>query len=227
MASTSYSQVGAVVTVSTTGVHCGLSLPQAAQAALQDPRFTAISNGRCYNYLGQVEEPGGNLTLTFALYNGTIAYPCGTAPEMVPESVIHVVVGLRGGVASVQSARPAPTSPGSCDPSVAVRIVGVDDIESTIPAVPQLNVTLASAGSRPITDLSAVLTLDGGSQTFRFGTVSSNAPLTRDGSASTSGIILSSLTFASNEVYPMRVSGSFADGQTFSYVLHFQISHVP
>jgi hypothetical protein len=110
---------------------------------------------------------------------------------------------------------------------VPVWVVSVDDVESTIPAVPQLNLTLAASGGRPMTGLHAVLTLDGGFQTFRFNGVTPSSPLKAPRSVSLTEIVLSGVSFSSGEVYPMTISGTFDDGQSFSYVVHVQIAHVP
>ena len=222
---TSSGQATGVSTVSTTGIPCASdSMPQSAQTAERDPSFAGLSNGRCYNFLGS-----NGSTLTFAHYNGTIAYPCGTSPVQLPDSEIQVVISPRGGVVSSQLVAPSgPFEPGPCDRSLPLKVVGVDDVESTIPAVPQLNLTLASAGGGlPVTALRAVLTLDGGSQSFQFRSVSSNSPLAPGGSISLTEIVLSGVSFNASEVYPMTISGSLDSGQNFSFVVHVQIAHAP
>jgi len=228
---TSAGQGVGAATVSTTGITCGsASLPQPALAAERDPSFTGLSKGQCYNFFSQSKSPGGNgSTLTFVHYNGTITYPCGTSPEEIPDSEIQVVVTTSGSVVSAQLVAPSGYHrPGACDPSIPLWVVAVDDVESTIPAVPQLILTLASAGgARPITGLRAVLTLDGGTQTFPFKGITSTRPLAPDSSASITEIVLSGVSFNSNEIYPMTISGTFDDGQSFSYVVHIQIAHVP
>ena len=145
--------------------------------------------------------------------------------------MIQVVVTASRNVSSAQLVSPSTLDAGAqppCDLSAPVNVVAVTDVESTIPAVPQLNVTLAiPPGGRSVTGLKAVLTLDGGSQTFQFGSVSSNSPLASPRGASSIEIVLSSLSFTANEVYPMNVSGTFEGGQTFSYLVHVQIAQVP
>ena len=118
--------------------------------------------------------------MTFANYNGTISYPCGDAPLQVPASVILVNVTASQSVLSAQLVAPSQLAypHESCPPSVPLDVVSVADVESTIPAVPQLNVTLTvPAGGSPVASLKAVLTLDGGSQTFLFRSVTSASPL--------------------------------------------------
>jgi hypothetical protein len=219
-------QGGAIATVSTTGVGCDSdSIPPAAQRAQQDPAFTDLSNGLCYNYIG--ESPG---VLTFAYYNGTITYPCGDAPVQLPESEILVNVTAAQEVVSARLVAPSETAVQgeACGPSMPVNVVSVQDVESTIPAVPQLNVTLAvPSGGRSVAILQAVITLDGGSQTFKFAGVTSARPLAALGSASSVEIVLTNLSFSADEVYPMTISGTFDNGQTFGQVVHVQVSRVP
>jgi hypothetical protein len=219
-------QGGAITTASTTGVKCDSdSMPQAAQRVQQDPAFTDLSNGLCYNYIG---ESSG--LLTFAYYNGTITYPCGDAPLQLPESEILVNVTAGQDVASAQLLSPPKNAfhSGSCDASMPIKVVSVQDVGSTIPAVPQLNVTLAvSSGGRAVANLQAVMTLDGGAQTFKFGRVTSATPLAATRSASSIEIVLTNLSFNADEVYPMTISGTFDNGETFSQQVHVQIAQVP
>ncbi len=99
---TSGTQVGKVTSISTTGIGCDdSSMPQAAQTVEQNTSFTNLSNGLCYNYLGESED-----VMTFANYNGTISYPCGDAPLQVPASVILVNVTASQSLSSAQLAGP-------------------------------------------------------------------------------------------------------------------------
>jgi len=219
-------RVGAVTTISTTGVRCDdSSMPQGAQTVEQNRTFTNLSSGLCYNYLGESQT-----TMTFAYFNGTIAYPCGDAPLQSPAS--EIVVNITA-PQSVLSARLLNSSQigyqhEPCGSSLPLDVLSVADVESTIPAVPQLNVTLSiPAGGSSVASLQAVLTLDGGSQTFRFGSVTSSSPLRSPGSISSTEIILSNLSFNANEVYPMAISGTYGDGQAFSYLVHVEIAQIP
>jgi len=219
-------QVGVVTTISTTGVRCDdSSMPQAAQAVEQDPKFTGLSNGLCYNYLGESQA-----TMTFAYYNGTIAYPCGDAPMQSPASEILVNVTASRSLLSAHLLNSSQIGyqHEPCGSSIPLDVASVADVESTIPAVPQLNLTLGvPAGGGPIASLKAVLTLDGGSQTFRFGGVTSASPLRSPGSISSTEIVLSNLSFKADEVYPMAISGTYEDGQAFSYLVHVEIAQIP
>ena len=216
-------QVGPVTTVSTTGIGCNdPSMPLGAQAVQQDPRFADLSDGLCYNYMG------GNSSMTFAFFNGTVGYPCGDAPVQTPASLIEANLTSAQEVSGIQLVSPAAAPLPTCGPPNQLQVVSVEDVESTIPAVPQLNVTLAvPAGGRPVSSLQAVLTLDGGSQTFKFPGVASGSTLGPSKAASSTEIILSNLTFKANEVYPMAVSGTLAGGQAFDFVAHVQIAQVP
>jgi len=219
-------QVGGVTKISTTGVQCDdSSMPQAAQAVEQDPMFTGLSNGLCYNYLGESQA-----TITFAYYNGTIAYPCGDAPMQSPASEILVNLSSSQSVLSahVLNSSQIAYQLEPCGYSTPLDVVSVADVESTIPAVPRLNVTLSvPAGGSSVASLKAVLTLDGGSQTFLFGSVTSGSPLRSPGSISSIEIVLSNISFNANEVYPMAISGTYEDGQAFSYLVHVEIAQIP
>jgi hypothetical protein len=228
---TTRGQGGGVATISTTGISCGSdSLTQAVQSVERDASFTGLSGGRCYNFLGESGPSASNSSvLTFVHYDGTITYLCGTSAEQLPDSEIQVVVKTGGVVVSAQLVAPSGSGQaGACDPSIPIKVVGVDDVESTIPAVPQLNLTLASSGGgRPITGLHAVLTLDGGSQSFLFKSITRASPLAPGSFVSVIEIVLSGVSFGSSEVYPMTISGTLDNGQSFSYVAHVQISHAP
>lgn len=219
-------RVGGVTTISTTGIQCDdSSMPQAVQAVEQDPKFTDLSAGFCYNYLGKSQT-----TMTFAYYNGTIAYPCGDAPVQSPAS--EIVVNITGSQsvlsASLLNSSQIVHQQAPCVSSIPLHVASVTDVESTIPAVPQLNVTLTvPAGGSPIASLRTVLTLHGGSQAFRFASVSPGSPLGSSGSISSTEIILSNLSFNGDEVYPMVISGNYADGRAFSYLVHVEIAQVP
>jgi hypothetical protein len=219
-------QVGAVATISTTGVQCDdRSMPQAAQAVEQDPKFTDLSGGLCYNFLGESQG-----AMTFAYYNGTISYPCGDAPTQPPASEILVNVTGSQTVLSARLLGPSQIGPPqqSCGPALPVEVVSVADVGSTIPAVPQLNVTLSvPVGGSPVSSLKAVLTLDGGSQTFLFGSVTPASPLRPPGWTSSTEIILSNISFNADQVYPMAISGAYENGQAFSCLVHVEIAQVP
>ena len=74
--------------------------------------------------------------------------------------------------------------------------------------------------------LAAKLTLDGGAQTFQFG-VTPSSKLLPGQSASSTEIVLGNVPFSGDEVYPLAVSGTFDDGQAFSFQAHVQIEQVP
>ncbi len=218
---------GGVTTVTTTGIGCNdSSLPPAAESVEANPTFLNLSDGLCYNYMG------GSVpsVMLFAYYNGTIAYPCGDAPFLLPASVIQVQTDGSGGVTAAQLVSPSAAAPPAerCASAIPLEVASVTSVESTIPAVPQLNVTLTvPVGGMPIASVQAVLTLDGGSQKFQFNGVTATTPLTSPNSVSSTEIVLSDLAFSGNEVYPMTISGTYSGGQTFSYVVHFQVYGAP
>ena len=218
---------GGVTSVTTTGIGCNdSSMPQAAQLVEQNPMFTNLSGGLCYNYYGETAPS----VMTFVYYNGTITYPCGDSPLQVPASVIQVSLSGPSSVSSAEVVSPGLSGfqPEKCDPSIPLKLASVADVESTIPAVPQLNVTLSvPIGGKPIASVQAVLTLDGGSQTFKFGSVAPATPLAAPGSVSSTEIVLANLSFNGNDLYPMTISGTYSGGQTFSYLVHVQVAQVP
>jgi len=219
-------QVGAVATISTTGVRCDdSSMSQAAQAVEQDPKFSSLSDGLCYNFLGESQG-----VMTFAHYNGTISYPCGDAPTQPPSSEILVNVTSSQSVLSARllTSSQSASEQGACGTPLPLDVVSVADVGSTIPAVPQLNVTLSvPPGGSPVTSLKAILTLDGGSQMFTFGSVTQASPLKPSDWTSSTEIVLSNMSFDADHVYPMAISGAYANGQAFSYVVHVEIAQVP
>lgn len=220
----SLGQALSVTTVSTTGVACGGgSMPAAARAAVQDSRFQVLSGGLCYNYMGEAPSAGGDL-LTFYHYNGTIAYPCGTAAQALVGGVIQVLVS-NGTVSSVSAAVPQ-SEAAPCPAAPPVAVVSVVDVGSLIPAVPQLNVTLqASPGSPTITSLKASLVYQDGSQYYDF--LAHPATLSGGAEVSKTEIISTNFAIVAGLVYPMTVWGTFADGQTFAYVAYVQVAGVP
>lgn len=219
---------GQVTTITTTGIGCGNdSMPQGAQDVEQDPRFASLSDGYCYNYMGE-NSSGGATVLTFNYYNGTIVYPCGTqADDLIGGQIKADTSSSTGAVTSVQkSPEPALNPSPACPAPPPVAVVSVVDVGSLIPAVPELNVTLvASAGDPQITSLRGSLTLEGGSQQFTF--VAHPSTLAAGESVSKTEILSSDVQPSSSELYPMQVSGTFADGQTFSFEAYVQVAGVP
>lgn len=233
-ASASGGQPGLITTVSATGVSCDdPSMPQAAQQVEQQAAFTSLSDGHCYNYLGEnTTEAAGAAVLSFAYYNGTLVYPCGVSPLEVPQSVVQytVVSGQAGGSLRVfnSSALPEEFYPrGPCIPDEPVRVLAMTDVGSLIPAVPELNLTVSSpVGPDGVTSLAAVLTLNGGTQSFEFEGISAFKPL-QQGVAVSAVEIVSGLNFTVDQVYPMTLKGTLSDGQAFSYLVQVQIADIP
>jgi hypothetical protein len=230
--SSSGGQSVGVTSVSTTGISCDdPSLPPVAQDAEQEPAFTNLSAGLCYNYLGEnTTGAQGATVLSFGYYNGTIVYPCGVSPLEVPQSVIQDEVGAGQQAGEVQTLSSSAIfqefyPQGGCAASPPVVVASVMDAESLIPAVPELNLTVSSpVGAAHVTSLTAILTLNGGTQRFSFGISAAN-PLPQGVGVSEVEIV-NGLPFAANQVYPMTLEGTLSDGQTFSYVVHVQIADV-
>lgn len=213
-----------VTSVTTTGVPCGDgSMPPLARQAMQDPRFQALSGGACYNYMGSAPSAEGDV-LTFYHYNGTIAYPCGTAARALVGGAIHAFVS-NGTVSSVGAAAPQGDAT-SCSAAPPVAVVSVVDVGSLIPAVPQLNVTLqASPGSPAVTSLKASLVYQDGSQSFDF--LGRQATLSGGAEVSRTQIISTNFAIAAGDLYPLTIWGAFADGRTFAYVAYVQVAGAP
>ncbi len=224
----SSSQTGGVTTVSTTGVNCDSdSMPETAQQVQNNASFEALTGNLCYNFMGENSSESAAL-LYFDYFNGTIVYPCGDAPQDLITSQIQAAVSSSGHVISVQMGNQSSlNAPQKCGPEAPlVGVVSVEDVESTIPAVPQLNVTIAATpGARTVATLSATLTLDGGTQRFQL--VAPPSTLAPGRSVSKTEIILSGISFSADGLYPMTISGTFDNGQSFDYLVHVQIARVP
>jgi len=232
-ASSSAGQPGLITTVTTTGISCNdPSMPEAAQQVEQEAAFTDLSRGVCYNYLGAntTEVPGATV-MSFGYYNGTLVYPCGVSPLEVPQSVIqYTVEGQQAG--SLRMLNPSAISEefypqGPCSPNIPVRVSSVTDVGSLIPAVPELNLTVSSPGGpATVTGLTAILTLNGGTQRFDFGSVTPSRPL-QQGVRVWAVEITSGLNFTADQVYPMTLKGTLSNGQTFDYVVQVQVADIP
>lgn len=226
-------QSGEITTVSTTGVSCNdPSIPQIAQDAELEPAFANLSNGLCYNYLGQnTTEVQGATVLSFAYYNGTVVYPCGVSPLEVPQSVIRDTVNEGQETGEVQMLNSSAVfqefyPQANCPAIPPVYVVSVTDAEALIPAVPELNLTISSpAGPAHVTSLTAILELDGGYQRFHFKGATPANPLPQGVGVSTI-VIVNGLTFTAGQVYPMTLDGTLSNGQTFSYAVQVQITGV-
>ena len=226
-------QSGDITTVSTTGISCDdSSMPQTAQDAEQEPAFTNLSDGLCYNYLGQnTTEVQGATVLSFGYYNGTVVYPCGVSPLEVPQSVIQDTVNdgqetgelrVLNSSAIFQEFYPQ----GNCPALPPVYVVSVTDAEALIPAVPELNLTISSpVGPTHVTSVKAILELDGGYQSFDFKGATVANPLLQGVGVSTIEIV-NGLGFTADQVYPMTLEGTLSNGQTFSYAVQVQITGV-
>jgi hypothetical protein len=224
---------GQITTVSTTGVSCNdPSMPEAAQQLEQEAAFESLSDGLCFNYLGQnfTAAPGATV-LTFARYNDTLVYPCGVSPVDVPQSVIQYFVSGPQKTGALRALNSSAISEefglrGPCAAGAPVRVVSITDVGSLVPAVPELNLTVSSfSGPARVTALAALLKLNGGTQRFGFG-VAPSKPLAQGAEAS-EAVIVTGLNFTAHQVYPMTLEGMLSDGQAFDYVVTVQIADIP
>lgn len=227
---TSVGQKEGIATVSTTGVQCNDdSMPGVAQDVQQSQDFLQLSGGLCYNYngMGPAGAGAGVTEYYFNHYNGSVAYPCGTAPQALVDSQIVALADSNGTLVSVRFANDSALNPApACGPAPPVGVESMTDVGSTIPAVRELNLTLfADPAGRPIANLTARLTLDGGVQTFLFG-VTPSSKLQPGQSASSMQILLGGVTFSLDKVYPLAVSGLYDDGQAFSFNASVQVASV-
>jgi hypothetical protein len=213
----------AIQTITTTGVACGTgSIPQTAVAVEADPRFVALAGGLCYSYMGE-DSSGGVPVLTFDRYNGTIVYECGTTAHDLVVGQIEANVTSDGAIGSIWAPDLSLRPQHACPAPPPVSVVSVDDVSSLIPAVPELKITLqASPHAQAIATLRASLTLAGGAESFVF--VAPPAALAPGGEVSKSQI---TSTFSSEFLYPLTVSGTFADGQAFTVQAYVQVAEVP
>jgi len=214
---------GEITTITTTGVGCGAgSIPQVATAAEGDPRFVALAGGHCYDYIGE-DSSGAAPVLTFNYYNGTIVYACGTTAYDVVAGRIEANLTSTGAIGSVWAPTQGLNLPHDCPGSGPVSVVSVDDVSSLIPAVPVLKITLqATPGQQAITVLRASLTLAGATESFVF--VGPPDTLTPGAEVSNSQI---TSTFSSGVLYPLTISGTFADGQAFTVQAYVQVAGTP
>lgn len=204
------------------------TLPSNITNVEQSAAFVEASGGLCYNYIeGQTVGSGAtNQTLVFNYYNGTVIYPCGTFPAELIASQMDVAVSPAFAVEYIQLNTNASSLNDTYDCGAnppAAGVVSVQYIEVTIPALPEVNVTLYSpTGGQPVTGLKAVLTLAGSNYTISFG-VSQSSPLLPGQSTSAIQVVNQAVT-NTTQIYPMRISGTFLDGPAFVYQVQVVIA---
>ena len=206
------------------------SYQPAVQQIEQDPVFAALEGGLCYSYEGNSygTSHGENLTtFFFNEYNGTIYYPCGTFPAKFVVSQMEVDTIFNAnkidGITDVgQENEWRALNMWSCPGLPPVLVHSVTLVPPYTPAGPTIQVKL-SVEQAPITNLTAVLSLDGKNQTFEFFGVSASSPLLQGQLASQTETVVGPVSVDTNATYPMTIEGSFQDGQTFSYPVTVQV----
>jgi hypothetical protein len=229
---TSTASVG---TVATPGVSCeDPSLSAAAAKVEADSRFTQLSDGLCYNFVGVSDTAAGTSgstsVYTFDYYDGSVFYPCGTFPQALVASQIQADVLTNGSLLSVQNASrvngtSALNSGPVCGPNPPpVSVVSAQLVEVTIPAVLEVNLTLdARSAPLAVTQLTAVIVVPGGNQAIAFTGVTPGRPLSPGRAASQISIITGPASLVAGGVYDMAIDGRFQGGQTFAYTVQIAL----
>jgi hypothetical protein len=226
-------QHGQATYLSAPGTACtDPALPANIAKIEQSAAFINASGGSCYSYVsGQAGNSFGdtNETLVFNLYNGTVIYPCGTFPAEQITSQIEVTPSPAYAVESIHVNTDTSTLNDiySCGPTPpGAGVVSVEYIEVTIPAIPEVNVTLYSPqGGQPVTSLSAVITLAGSNYTVAFGEVTQSSPLLPGHTASAIQVVGTQAIANTTQLDPMKITGGFLDGQTFSYQVQVVVAN--
>jgi len=220
-----------VGTLTSAGVACtDPSLSTTAAQAEGDPKFTQLSGGLCYSFLGTndstVGNPGTTAVYTFDYYNGSVIYPCGTYPEVLVVSQIQAEVVTNGSGSVVSSAKlvndtTSLNSGADCGSDrPPVWVVSAQLVEVTIPAVLEVNLTLAAPSPpQQVTGLKAVILVPGANQTIEFAGVTPSSPLSAGRSASQISIITGPAGFTAGEVFEMAIEGQYQGGQPFGYTV--------
>jgi hypothetical protein len=199
----------------------------------QNPAFVTLTNSLCYSFAlnaNATYQGQSFTTFIFNQYNGTVIYPCGTFPAKLIVSQIQVNVILNGTeineiVSMDLNNETTGLNVSGCTsylPPVWVHSVML--VPPYTPAGPTIEVNLyAAPGQTPITNLTAVLSLTGKNQTFQFSGVSASSPLLPGQLASQTETIIGPVSVDTNSIYPMMISGTFQNGQAFSYQVQIQI----
>jgi len=208
----------------------------------QNPAYVALTNGHCYSFTlnGYGVSQGQSLTtFIFNQYNGTVFYPCGTFPANLTLSQIQVTVFNGTTNDEISSMwldnETVLLNAYSCPPTITpVWVHSVVIVPPYTPAGPTVEVTFrTNLEQLPITNLTAVLSLTGRApfqsqtQTFRFVAVNASNPLLAGQLASQTKTIVGPVTIYSDYLYSMNISGTFQNGQTFSYGVQVEITNSP
>ncbi len=229
------SSTATVGSLTSAGVACtDPSLSATAAQAEGDPRFTQLSDGLCYSFVGTGDSAVGGSDIaalyTFDYYNGSVIYPCGTFPQALVVSQIQAEVVANGSRSVVQSAElvndtASLNSATGCGPDrPPVSVVSAQLVEVTIPAVLEVNLTLdAPSPPQPVTALKAVILVPGANQTIEFSGVTPRNPLSAGRSASQISIITGPAGFTAGEVFEMAIEGKYQGGQSFEYTVEIAL----
>lgn len=96
------------------------------------------------------------------------------------------------------------------------------------PAGPTVEITLrGNIEQMPITNLTAILSLTERNQTFQFSGVNASSPLLYEQFRSQTEIIVGPVSIDSSAIYPMTITGTFENGQTFSFDVQVQVQSAP
>lgn len=121
-----------------------------------------------------------------------------------------------------QSTSTSPVSPESSHAAEPVEIVSVIGPEPPInPGGPSVTITLYCVSDEPIVTLRATLELNR-SYEFDF-PASASSPISR-GDTAARGMTLINAGFSDDAAYPLTISGTFADGWTFSFTKEVYIT---
>jgi hypothetical protein len=228
--STSTLSASGVSTVSAPGFpYDDSSVPSAAGQVELNSEFVQLSQGLCYNYIGESygESQGASFAqYTFNYYNGTVFYPCGTFPAELVVGQIRVATPGNGSVSGESTFQFSNDTASlnvydGCGPNLPpAGVVSAELVIVTIPAVPELSLTLSTVSAQaPIASLTAVLITSGANDTLSFAGVTPSTPALPGTIISQLELINGQVTLTTGGVYDMSIQGSYSDGQNFSYVV--------
>ena len=213
-----------------------ISYQPVVQQIEQNPAFIGLTGGLCYsftlNYSG-VSAGQSLATFVFNQYNGTIVYPCGYFPANLIVSQIQVTVFNGTTFNEINSMwlenDTSQLNVSSCPlTNYPVSVQSVILTPPYTPAGPTVEITLrGNIEQMPITNLTAILSLTGRNQTFQFSGVNASSPLLYEQFRSQTEIIVGPVSIDSSAIYPMTITGTFENGQTFSFDVQVQVQSAP
>jgi hypothetical protein len=225
VATTTTTLQSGVSTISEPGYPCDdvTAIPSAAAEEEASAQFAQLSQGLCYNFVSENQTDGqASVGYTFNYYNGSVVYPCGTAPA---ELVVSQIRASDNGSAPGQPMFQFSNDTGALNPSGGcgsdlppVAVVSAEISDVTIPAVPELNLTMSTEfAPQPVSSVTAVL-ISSVNETVHFAKVTHSSPASPGSVIYQLDIINGKVSLASGGLYRMQIEGSYSDGETFSYV---------